>query len=256
VHVKTARSQEIRVVLTHRATLVRQLTQLGNTVRDTLKTFGLKLGRVTRAGFAQRVRELTAERPVLRQASLLAVRAALLKQLAVLDTYLVRTARRDAVCRRLMTVPGVGALTYRTAVDVPERFAKSSAIAAHFGLTPRLYASGETEQAGGITKRGDRMVRHHLFEAANVPADASRRRPLAEAVGPADRRAARCQFCPRRRRRQARGHPPSDLARRHDLYGPGGCGRRLRGDHRISAGRQRASRGDARKRRKVCPHPA
>ena len=51
----------------------------------------------------------------------------------------------DEVCRRLMTVPGVGALvaiTFKSAVDDPSRFTSSKAVGAHFGLTPRKYQSG------------------------------------------------------------------------------------------------------------------
>ena len=81
------------------------------------------------------------------------------------------TVEADPVCRRLMMAPGVGpvtALAYRTAVEDPARFAKSQLLGAHFGLTPRKYASGETDRNGGITKCGDRMVRMLLSEAANV----------------------------------------------------------------------------------------
>jgi transposase len=35
-------------------------------------------------------------------------------------------------------------------------------------LTPRKYASGETDRNGGISRCGDRMVRSLLCEAANV----------------------------------------------------------------------------------------
>ena len=41
------------------------------------------------------------------------------------------------MCRRLMTIPGVGpvvALTYRATVDVPARFRNSKAVGAVFGL--------------------------------------------------------------------------------------------------------------------------
>jgi transposase len=41
-------------------------------------------------------------------------------------------------------------------------------VGAHFGLTPRKYASGEVDRNGGITKCGDRMVRALLSEAANA----------------------------------------------------------------------------------------
>ena len=60
------------------------------------------------------------------------------------------------------------ALAYRTAVEDPGRFRKSSVLGAHFGLTPRKYASGETDRNGHITRCGDRMVRALLCEAATV----------------------------------------------------------------------------------------
>ena len=80
-------------------------------------------------------------------------------------------ARAEAVCRRLMTVPGVGALvavTFTSAVDDPHRFAHSKAVGAHFGLTPKKYQSGETDVTGAISKVGDAMVRTALFEAAHI----------------------------------------------------------------------------------------
>jgi hypothetical protein len=77
----------------------------------------------------------------------------------------------DAVCRRLMTVPGVGALvavTFRSAVDDPQRFATSKAVGAHFGLTPKKYQSGETDVTGAVSKVGDALVRTALYEAAHI----------------------------------------------------------------------------------------
>ena len=56
-----------------------------------------------------------------------------------------------------MTTPGVGpviALTFQATVDVPERFPKSRLVGAHFGLTPKRYASGETDHSGRISKWG------------------------------------------------------------------------------------------------------
>jgi hypothetical protein len=77
----------------------------------------------------------------------------------------------DEVCRRLMTVPGVGAvvaITFTSAVDDPARFRRSKDVGAHFGLTPRKYQSGETDRTGRISKAGDAMARSMLFEAANA----------------------------------------------------------------------------------------
>ena len=58
-----------------------------------------------------------------------------------------------------MTVPGVGpvtSLTFKAAVDDADRFRSSRTVAAHFGLTPRRYQSGETDNPGRISKAGDR----------------------------------------------------------------------------------------------------
>jgi transposase len=59
------------------------------------------------------------------------------EQLGILHRRLLAVVRDDDVCRRLMTVPGVGpvvALIYRATVDVPARFRKSKSVGAVFGL--------------------------------------------------------------------------------------------------------------------------
>jgi transposase len=56
---------------------------------------------------------------------LLVVRRTLREQLGALHRHLLTIAQDDEVCRRLMTIPGVGpvvALTYRATIDVPARF--------------------------------------------------------------------------------------------------------------------------------------
>lgn len=101
---------------------------------------------------------------------LLVARQALREQLAVLDGRVREVARADAVCRRLMPAPGVGAviaLTFRAAVDDPSRFRSSKSIGPCFGLTPRKYQSGEMDRNGGISRAGDPTVRVALFEAAH-----------------------------------------------------------------------------------------
>jgi transposase len=75
---------------------------------------------------------------------LLIVRRVLHEQLGILHRRLLAIVRGDDVCRRLMTIPGVGpvvALTYRVTVDVPARFRNSKAVGAVFGLTPSKYQS-------------------------------------------------------------------------------------------------------------------
>ena len=102
---------------------------------------------------------------------LLVVRRVLREQLGILHRRLLVIVRNDDVCRRLMTVPGVGpvvALTYRATVDVPARFRNSKAVGAVFGLTPSKYQSGEVNRTGAISRCGDEMMRMMLYEAAQI----------------------------------------------------------------------------------------
>jgi transposase len=85
----------------------------------------------------------------------------------------LKAVRAHAACRRLLTVPGVGAvtaLTFATAIDDPARFTRSRDVGAHLGLTPRKYASGEVDRNGAISisKSGDRLAREALFVAAHT----------------------------------------------------------------------------------------
>lgn len=173
VHVKTAASQELRCLLVSRKLLVDKRRDVENQIRGSLKVFGLKVGKTTPRDFARRVRELVVERPSVAAVveALLSVRAALLAAYDELHGRVLRAARGDAVCRRLMTVPGVGAvvaLGYRTAVDDPRRFRHSKALGAHFGLVPRRHQSGERDRSGRISKVGCTLTRALLYEAANV----------------------------------------------------------------------------------------
>jgi transposase len=173
VHVKTLQSQQRRMLLTTRKLLQSKMLDLENDLRGTLKNFGFKVGKIGAAGFEARVRELVDGYPTLRAMVIpvLVARAALREQFKVLHALLLRLVRHDRACRLLMTAPGVGpvaAMTFRATVDVPARFRKSKAVGAHFGLTPRKHQSGEMDRTGRISKRGDRMVRTVLFEAAQA----------------------------------------------------------------------------------------
>jgi transposase len=102
---------------------------------------------------------------------LLIARRVLREQLGVLHRRLLAVVRQDEVCRRPMTIPGVGpvvALTFRATVGVPARFRNSKAVGAVFGMTPRRHHSGELDRMGNISKCGDAMTRTTLFGAAQV----------------------------------------------------------------------------------------
>ena len=171
VHVKTLRSQKLRMLLTHRQLLLSKAIALENDLRGTLRNFGLKVGMVGKVKFEARIRELVENLPDLAVLvePMLIVRRVLREQIVILHRRLLAIVRDDEVCRRLMTTPGVGpvvALTYRATVDVPARFRKSKAVGAVFGLTCSKYQSGEIDRSGRISRCGDEMMRVMLYEAA------------------------------------------------------------------------------------------
>jgi transposase len=173
VHVKTLRSQKLRMLLTHRKLLQTKAIAIENDLRGTLRNFGLKVGVVGAVKFEARIKELVENLPDLAALiePLLIVRRVLREQIGILHRRLLVVVRADDICRRLMTVPGVGpvvALTYRATVNVPTRFRNSKAVGAVFGLRPAKYQSGEIDRTGGISRCGDEMMRVMLYEAAHI----------------------------------------------------------------------------------------
>src|SRR5690349_24955371 len=93
------------MLLTHRKLLQAKAIAVENDLRGTLRNFGVKVGIVGSARFEARVKELIENLPDL---AVLVVRRVLREQLGILHRRLLAVVRDDDVCRRLMTVPGVG----------------------------------------------------------------------------------------------------------------------------------------------------
>lgn len=174
VHMKSREAHGLRALLSTRKALLKKTMDLANEVRGLLKIFGVRLPRTVKHGsFDGLVRPMIEMDEVLAHAviPLLDARATLFQHYLELDRRVKNAASQDAVCLRMMTVPGVGpiaALTFKAAVDDPKRFKRSRTVAAHFGLTPRRYQSGEHNNPGRISKAGDRDVRATLYAAANA----------------------------------------------------------------------------------------
>jgi len=171
VHVKSHDSQELRMLLNNRRFLLGKRIATDNEIRGSLRTFGLKLGKVTPATYERRIRELVGDNERFQACifPMLEVRRVLIEQCKKLEKLILDTVKEDETCQLFMTIPGVGPLTalaFKTFVDRPQRFHKSKSVGAALGLTPRKYASGEVDYDGHLTKCGDAFVRAHLFEAA------------------------------------------------------------------------------------------
>ncbi len=173
VAAKRPEARLARASLLARQQLAKQRRDLENCIRALLRGFGLPVGMVSRRGFEARVWELLGKETLLEEAvaPLLQARRGLLVQIEVLERDIKALAAASAVCTRLMSVPGVGpmtALAFVSAIDDPDRFTRSSAVGAYLGLTPRRHQSGEVDWSGRISKRGDALARHMLYEAANA----------------------------------------------------------------------------------------
>jgi transposase len=172
VPVKRLDAHALRAKLAARAHLVATARDLGNQLRGLLRCFGLIVGK-GQGKFEQRVLTLVQGCPALRPVAdaLLAARRAVLAEVERLDRMLLREARDDVTCRRLMTVPGVGpitALAYQSTIEGPGRFGRARDVGAYVGLVPRRHQSGEVDRPGRISKQGDALLRGYLYEAATV----------------------------------------------------------------------------------------
>lgn len=174
VYVKSREAHAVRALLSSRKAVQRKCIDLANEIRGLFRIFGLRLpSRIDQGSFDDHVRPLIEADADLSHAllPLLDARVVLYQAYRELDRRVKQAASRDETCLRFMAIPGVGpiaALTFRAAVDDPKRFRSSRTVAAHFGLTPRRYQSGEMDNPGRISKAGDPDVRAALYSAANA----------------------------------------------------------------------------------------
>ncbi|MET3524144.1 IS110 family transposase [Mesorhizobium abyssinicae] len=169
-YIKSESCYRTRLLLTHRRNLKAKFLDLENSVRHSLKSFGIRLGKVGRGAFEQAVRQAVVDDPLSSELmdAMLSARAALWRQYCRLHDLVVKMVARSELCRRFMAIPGVGpvtALSFMTAIDDPSRFRRSRDVAAYFGLTSRRWQSGTSIDVQGRISNAD--VRRSLYEAAS-----------------------------------------------------------------------------------------
>jgi transposase len=172
VHVKSRQCRLWRSLLVARRTVLNEMRSIENVVRAVLREAGVKLGTPARAAFTGRVRELAGDAAGMMAMAepLLAILETMQKEFTRLTKQVLEVVRKEEVCRRLMSAPGVGpitALAFRATIDRPERFGSSRAEGPHLGLTPARYQSGETDIQGKVSRCGDELARTALYEAAH-----------------------------------------------------------------------------------------
>lgn len=170
VHVKLLPAHAIRSLNAARKKLVGQRVTLENQIRGLAVVFGVRLPRGLSPAFVHQVLKMSNGVDGL-SGSMRGPIAARTAVLAAIDADIQRLTRGSDVCRRLMTIPGVGpitALAFAPAIDDADRFTCPRDVVAYLGLIPRRHPSGETDYFGRISKCGDKRLRTLLYEAANV----------------------------------------------------------------------------------------
>lgn len=166
-HVKSDAAMRQQAVLTIRQGLIMKLRDLRTMIRMMEKYFGLEIICEYRSGTHADGESEAAFATALQSIELAC--AALDEERRKFDELVRELAEASPVCRRMMTIPGVGpitALTFVAAVDDPTRFRTSRDVGPFFGLTPRVFQSGSSSRTGGISHRGDKNTRKALFLAA------------------------------------------------------------------------------------------
>lgn len=172
--IKSGPCYRMRFLLTRRRNLKRKFLDIENTIRHSLKAFGVRLKGTSRSGFEQELRESVADDPLTSELieAMLMARGALWKQYCKLHDLVVKFVSRSELCRRFTAIPGVGpvtALSFMSTIDDPSRFRRSRDVAAYFGLTSKRRQLGTSiEVQGRIGKAGDPEMRRALYETASA----------------------------------------------------------------------------------------
>ena len=175
VPVKTVEQLDLQALHRVRSRLVGQRTAVINQIRGFLLEHGVTV-RQGSAGLRQALPSILAQREDLlspRMVQLLQDLAGdwhrLDERIDAVTGQIEDLARQDANCRRLMGVPGVGpiiASAMVAAVGNGAAFARGRDFGAWLGLVPRQISTGDRTILGGISRRGNRYLRHLFVQGA------------------------------------------------------------------------------------------
>lgn len=181
VPAKTTDQQAALMLAGQRDRLVRQRTQLVNTIRGHGAEFGLVAAKGSAAIEPLLERLAGADIPTLARelfAGLAEEHAGLCARIAALDRRLRDWHAKNEVALRLTAIPGVGRLIASLLVmkaPNPHLFKSGRDFAAWLGLTPRDHSTAGKARPGRITRAGDPMLRSCLVVGATAVIRQTRR---------------------------------------------------------------------------------
>lgn len=190
VAVKSIDAQSILMLHRARHLLVRQRTAQISAMRSHLAEYGIiaPKGRAHVRDLIEALDSGEGMLPVIaRQVLILIARMieGLSEQIRKIEIELLAWHRTNETCRRLETIPGIGFITATalaaTVVDA-KVFRSGRQFAAWLGLVPKQHSTGGKERMGGISKMGDRYLRHLLVVGATAIVRYTRRKATAVSV--------------------------------------------------------------------------
>ncbi len=166
-------NRDLRQLLWHRHRMVQARTRIMNQLQAVALNEGVRCKkRLWRERGRQQLESFRlAPWASRRRRDLLELLDRLNPSIAELSQAIAQEVERCPEAQRLMTHPGVGALTALAFVLIigdAERFQCGKQIASYLGLVPLEESSGNRRRLGHITKQGSSILRFLLVEAAQV----------------------------------------------------------------------------------------
>jgi transposase len=166
-------NRDLRQLLWHRHRMVQARTRIMNQLQAVALNEGL---RCKKRLWREAGREQLESFPLApwasrRRRDLLELHDRLTPKIGELTQAIEQEAEQYPEAQRLMTHPGVGALTalaFVLIIGKTERFQCGKQLASYLGLVPLEDSSGERRRLGHITKQGNSLLRFLLVEAAQV----------------------------------------------------------------------------------------
>ncbi|MDI3563370.1 hypothetical protein OWC48_23550 [Bradyrhizobium sp. Arg816] len=153
--------------------------------------------------------------------AMLDVRRAIFEGYERLHKVLLQVVQHDAICRRLMTVPGVGtvaALSFKVGVDDPSSFrAISDSWRAFWPYAKATPVGNINRLRGSNYQTGRRQGSQGALRGSSKPAAAGQEVVGFAGVGPADRQTVEHAVRDRRGRTHACEHPAQDVGQSNRL---------------------------------------
>jgi transposase len=180
-YVPSKEQRQVRLLIRHRASLVRIRTSLKNQVHALLTREGIKVP--FDDAFKKRgmvfLRNLELEEiQRISLDSMLSVFDLVNAQIEEFDFRIEHNALNDKYAKLLVTIKGVGCLTalaVSSEICDIRRFTSHKKFCSFTGLVPSIHQSGNIERKGRITKQGNKLLRWLLIQCARSAVRHSRR---------------------------------------------------------------------------------